>query len=209
MHARSVALLCAVAAAVALACNAAVASAGSVVDDRACHAPGHTSYPFCDTSLSKQARVADLVSRIQDDDKPKLLTARGWPQGTPIGLPYLGVPAHDWGLNCVHGIQSTAVNTSDGTMVAPTSFPNPVGLGASWNMTNTLVMGKIMGVELRAAYLAGATEPSAWSGKAHIGLDCWSPNINVGGTNTQQPRERAPRATVVPRPVVHGWAASA
>lgn len=43
----------------------------------ACVLPGHTSYPFCNTSLSVDERVTDLISRIRDEDKPNLLTARG------------------------------------------------------------------------------------------------------------------------------------
>lgn len=38
---------------------------------------GHDHYPFCNTSLSLDDRVRDLVSRIKDEDKPNLLTARG------------------------------------------------------------------------------------------------------------------------------------
>ena len=60
-----------------------------------------------------------------------------------------------------------------------TSFPNPNSLGASWNMTNVRVMGGYIGREARALWLAGATETRAWSGRALIGLDCWSPNINI------------------------------
>lgn len=40
-------------------------------------------------------------------------------------------------------------------------------------------MGAIIGRELRALWLVGATEASSWSGKPHAGLDCWSPNINI------------------------------
>ena len=48
-------------------------------------------YPFCDTSRSTDARVADLVSRIRREDKAMLLTARAM-----LPLPYLGVPAYYW-----------------------------------------------------------------------------------------------------------------
>ncbi len=95
----------------------------------ACVLPGHTSYPFCNTSLELTARVYDLITRIQDTDKPNLLTARGCSQckkqagdlqhdgdganrafdnsdgGRLDGyqeqqsLPYLGVPAYYWGTN--------------------------------------------------------------------------------------------------------------
>jgi hypothetical protein len=44
-------------------------------------------------------------------------------------------------------------------------------------MSNAKVMGGYIGRETRALWLAGATETSAWSGRALIGLDCWSPNM--------------------------------
>ena len=36
----------------------------------------HDHYPFCNTSLPLNERVHDLVGRIHESDKPKLLTAR-------------------------------------------------------------------------------------------------------------------------------------
>ena len=138
------------------------------VDTRACQPP-HDKYPFCDVSLPLEDRVGDLVSRIPDEAKPHLLTARGWPQGNVRNLTKeVGVPAFDWGLNCIHGVQSTCKGS-----VCPTSFPNPNSLGASFNMTNVLAMGHYIGSEARALWLAGVTETSSWSGRAHVGLDCW------------------------------------
>ena len=67
---------------------------------------GHDHYPFCNRSLSIDARVADLVSRIDDELKPNLLTARYRPAGasfaTGQALPDLGVPGYYWGSNCIH-----------------------------------------------------------------------------------------------------------
>jgi hypothetical protein len=39
--------------------------------------PPHDVYPFCNVSLPVVERVNDLVRRINDTDKPNLLTARG------------------------------------------------------------------------------------------------------------------------------------
>lgn len=159
------------------------------------HRPPHDKYPFCDTSLTIEARVADLVGRIPDAKKAHLLTARGWPQGHPETLEEIGVPAHDWGLNCIHGVQSSCYHDpATGRDVCATSFPNPNALGAAFNMTNVLVMGQYIGRETRALRLAGATESSTWSGRALIGLDCWSPNININrdprwGRNQEVPGE--------------------
>ena len=66
------------------------------VETRACQPP-HDHYPFCDTTLSIDDRVNDLVSRIDLSDKGPLLTARGWPQGNiSQALQHLGVPGFDW-----------------------------------------------------------------------------------------------------------------
>ena len=61
--------------------------------------PPHDHYVFCDTTLPVEARVADLVQRINDSDKPNLLTARGTGgSGQHIqAIPALGVPGYYWG----------------------------------------------------------------------------------------------------------------
>jgi hypothetical protein len=130
--------------------------ANFTVDTRACQPP-HDKYPFCDPARSLSDRVGDLISRIPDgapprrcaiwqraiwptrwltrgvarraDAKPHLLTARGWPQGNIRNLSDIGVPAFDWGLNCIHGTQSTCKGE-----ICPTSFPNPNSLGATWSV---------------------------------------------------------------------------
>ena len=66
------------------------------ISDRACSKPGLTAFPFCNVSLPRAARIADLVSRLADAEKPGLLTARGWPQGNVQNISRLGVPAFDW-----------------------------------------------------------------------------------------------------------------
>lgn len=62
--------------------------------------PPHDAYPFCDTTLAVEARVADLVKRINDSDKPNLLTARGTGgSGKYVqAIPALGVPGYYCGL---------------------------------------------------------------------------------------------------------------
>ena len=51
-------------------------------------------------------RVLDLVKRVNDSDKPNLLTARGLGGGGSKmqSLPALGVPAYYWGTNCLHSL---------------------------------------------------------------------------------------------------------
>ena len=160
------------------------------MDMRACQT-GKDHYKFCDTSLSKTERLEDLVQQLKDEEIPPILTARANQQSGYKNVSRLGVPAYDWGGNCIHGVQSTCV--SDGTQTyCPTSFPNPVNLGASFNQSMWNTMGSVIGIELRALWLAGGAE--FFDAAPYIGLDCWSPNININrdprwGRNQEVPGE--------------------
>lgn len=61
----------------------------STISDRACQAP-FDKFPFCDTTLSIDARVDDLVSRIHNEEKGPLMTARGDPRGNLFNLTRIG-----------------------------------------------------------------------------------------------------------------------
>ena len=145
-------------------------------DTRACQPP-FDALPFCDTRRSVDERVDDLIARIWAANAsviPAMLTARN--KGASA-LPSLGLPEYDWGLNCIHGVQSSCVMLADNmTLKCPTSFPNPVNYGSAWNKSLTYEMGRVVGLEARALWLLGAVEESPG---IHIGLDCWSPNINI------------------------------
>ncbi|KAG6609706.1 family 3 glycoside hydrolase [Phytophthora cinnamomi] len=133
--------------------------------------------------MSVSARVEDLLARLPMDEKATLLTARASPRGN---MSSIGLPEYNWGANCVHGVQSTC-----GTN-CPTSFPNPVNLGAIFDPQVVLEMAQTVGWELRGLWLEGARENYATG--PHLGLDCWSPNININrdprwGRNTETPSE--------------------
>ena len=157
-------------------------SPGHTKATRAC-LPGVTDhYPFCNTSLSITERVNNLISLLKPEEMPTLLTAReggGGSPGPPGNITRIGLPEYDWGVNCIHGVQTTCNKNTKGEVVCPTSFPNPNALGAMFNRTMFREIGAIIGLELRALWLQGATEASSWSGRPHAGLDCWSPNINI------------------------------
>ncbi|GMH92933.1 hypothetical protein TL16_g12494 [Triparma laevis f. inornata] len=143
---------------------------------RACSTPETNTYPFCDETLTTQNRVNDLIQRLTLDQKAKMMTARQSPDG---GVKELGVPEYDWGTNCIHGVQSRCtVPDEDGPGLCATTFPNPIGLGASFNRTLFRSMASVIGLELRALWLQGVGENHDGN-LPHIGLDCWSPNINI------------------------------
>jgi len=152
------------------------------VTTRACQGK-FLSLPYCDTSLPLDQRVEDFIQRLWENASwiPPQLTARHGGGGNPgptDAIPELGLPEYDWGLNCIHGVQSGCVS-SGGKVYCPTSFMNPVNFGATWNDSQVFIMGTVIAEETRALWLAGAQEESSWSGRPHIGLDLWSPNINL------------------------------
>jgi beta-D-xylosidase 4 len=143
-------------------------------DTRACQPP-HDAYPFCNSALSLDERVNDLIERIwlvANESIPLLLTARSMGKNN---ISALGVPEYDFGLNSIHGVQSSCL-LSEGTTYCPTSFANPVNFGSSWNKSGIFELGRTVGIEGRALWLAGAVEQGP---RNHIGLDTWSPNINI------------------------------
>ena len=128
------------------------------------------SYKFCDTKLSIEDRVNNLISLLTLEEKAKLLTARESPLNF---IPRLGIPEYDWGANCIHSAQARC-----GSACA-TVFPEPNALGASFNKTLISNMSFAIGLELRSLWLQGLGEDHS-SNLPHLGLDCWSPTINIG-----------------------------
>jgi beta-glucosidase-like glycosyl hydrolase len=156
-------------------------NSNKTVETRACQPP-HDSYLFCNVSFPLEDRVDNLISLLKTEEIPLFMKARlggGGSPGPANNISRIGLPEYDWGVNCIHGVQTNCLQNSKGETMCPTSFPNPNALGASFNASMWRTMGSIIGVELRALWLAGATEASTWSGKPHAGLDCWSPNVNI------------------------------
>ena len=60
-----------------------------------------------------------------------------------------------------------------------TVFPEPNALGATFNKSLIRNISVAIGLELRALWLEGMGENHA-SNLPHVGLDCWSPTVNIG-----------------------------
>ena len=99
----------------------------TTLDTRACQAP-HDTLGFCNVSAPLAARAAALTALLRDDEILPQLTARHGGGGSPgpaSNVSRLGLPEFDWGLNAIHGVQSSCVGLADGSIVCPVSFPNP------------------------------------------------------------------------------------
>ena len=108
-----------------------VAATNTTTTSRACQ--NNNPAPYCNPALSLDERIDDLIERLWNTSStkiPDLLTAR---TKNNSALPALSIPEYDWGLNCIHGVQSGCVRMPDGTVLCPTSFMNPVNFGFMFN----------------------------------------------------------------------------
>ena len=134
---------------------------------RACSQPEVRALPFCNTSLPRAARVADLVARLSLSELASQLQAR-----SSAAVPRLGLPPFYWGSNNLHGISGSNCRP---TGRCPVSWPDGVAMTASFNETAWRLMGAVAGVEMRALYNvveANASSPG-------LGLTSWGPTINL------------------------------
>jgi beta-glucosidase len=82
-------------------------------------------------------------------------------------IPRLQVPAYDWWSEALHGVANAGIATV---------FPEPIGLGATFDSPLIHNMAIIIGTEGRAKH-----DQAVRAGRRDImeGLDFWSPNINI------------------------------
>eukprot|EP00041_Stephanoeca_diplocostata_P027569 m.760704 g.760704 ORF g.760704 m.760704 type:complete len:805 (-) comp23202_c0_seq2:335-2749(-) len=157
----------------AIVCCVVIASTRAQPGKTACvPGGGYDHFPFCNTSLSIDDRVRDLLGRIPDETKPNLLTARGGPHGQQ-SYPDLGVPAYYWGSNCIH---SSMFNRCTDTGRCSTSFPSGPSWAATFDRALMKSMAAVIAKEQRAAFNMGNFSDNGSEG---LGLECWGPVINL------------------------------
>ena len=117
---------------------------------------------YLDTKLSPEQRATDLVHRMTLEEKASQLVNQA------RAIPRLGVPAYDWWSEALHGVAREGV----------TEFPEPVGLGATFDPAAVKRMAEAIGVEGRVKH-AMALKAQGGSSDIFEGLDFWAPNINI------------------------------
>jgi len=122
--------------------------------------PADAKLAYLDPSLPAEQRAADLVSRMTLEEKGTQLLNQA------RAVPRLNIPAYDWWSEALHGV---AVN---GT----TEFPEPIGLGATFDTPTIHEMAVAISTEGRIKHVQDVR-----AGHSNIfeGLDFWSPNINI------------------------------
>jgi beta-glucosidase len=119
-------------------------------------------YPFQNPSLSIEKRVNDLVSRLTLDEKIYQML-----NSTPA-IERLGIPAYDWWNECLHGVARTPFKV--------TSYPQAIGMAATFDINALHTMGDYTAEEGRAIYNESMKNNDH---KRYLGLTYWTPNINI------------------------------
>ena len=117
------------------------------------------SFPICNLSLPAHQRAADLISRMTIDEKASWLSNAVQP------IPRLGLPTYQWWNEALHGVMLWKPHPG---VVATTSFPAPLSLAATFNLSLIHHIASVISTEARAASNGNAT-----------GLDFFTPNINI------------------------------
>jgi beta-glucosidase len=97
--------------------------------------------PFRDTALPMEKRIDNLLSLMTLDEKISCL-------GTRTGVPRLGVP--NFGSSeGIHGLQQRGGGNTQRAAITTTQFPQPPGMGESWDPELVRQAGGVEGYEAR------------------------------------------------------------
>jgi beta-glucosidase len=119
-------------------------------------------FPFQNPALPIEKRVDNLVSLLTLDEKINQMV------NNAPAIPRLGIPAYNWWNETLHGVARSPYHV--------TSYPQAIGLAATWNPQSLQFMADYCAVEGRAIY-----NDSQKKGKTgiYLGLTYWTPNINI------------------------------
>jgi beta-glucosidase len=106
-------------------------------------------------------RVTDLVRQMTLEEKVSQM------KDVAPAIPRLGIPEYNWWNEALHGVARSGLATS---------FPQAIGLAATWNDSLIFRMATAISDEARAKYHEYIR---ADSHQRYQGLTFWSPNINL------------------------------
>ncbi len=120
---------------------------------------GEPQPAYLNPALPVDQRVHDLVARMTLDEKASQVVHDA------AAIPRLQIPVYNWWTEALHGV---AVGTA-------TVFPEPIGLAASFDEPLIHNVGTAIAIEARAKH----HEQLRHGNYLGVGLDFWSPNINI------------------------------
>ncbi len=116
---------------------------------------------YKDPHQLQERRVQDLLKRMSLEEKASQMHNK-----TPA-IERLGIPAYDWWNEALHGVARAGLATS---------FPQPIGLAATFNKSAIEEMGKMISDEARAKHHQFAKDGKR---EIYMGLTFYSPNVNI------------------------------
>lgn len=116
---------------------------------------------YLNSKLPVEIRVQDLLKRMTLEEKASQIN------NTSPAIKRLNVPEYNWWNEALHGVARAGLATS---------FPQPIGLAATFNSDAIYKMGVMVSDEARAKYHQFIRE-----GKRGLyeGLTFYSPNVNI------------------------------
>ena len=117
--------------------------------------------PYQNQSLPFDQRVADLVGRMTLEEKVSQM------KDVAPAIPRLNIPEYNWWNEALHGVARSGLATS---------FPQAIGMAATWNDSLMFRMATVISDEGRAKYHEYIRNNSH---ARYQGLTFWSPNINI------------------------------
>ena len=131
---------------------------------------GAAGYPFQNTALAPQARIANMLSLMTVDEKIDALS-------TDSGVARLGIPSFG-STEGIHGVVRRGDQDHQKSRITTTQFPQPPGMGASWDPALVRRAGAVQSTEARyitqsAAYQKPAPQPMLmqWGPQADLARD--------------------------------------
>jgi beta-glucosidase len=115
---------------------------------------------YLNPALPIDQRVDDLVSRMTLEEKASQVV-RG-----AVAIPRLHIPAYNWWTEGLHGVARAGTATV---------FPEPIGLGATFDTSLIKQMATVVGIEVRAKHEHEIRQQNF----THVALDVWAPTINI------------------------------
>jgi beta-glucosidase len=121
----------------------------------------NTNHSWYNPKIPLEQRVDALVGAMTRREK----IAQTLHYAPPI--PRLGVPAHNWWNECLHGVARAGVATV---------FPQAIGMAASFNEKLMYEVADAISDEARAKHHQAARQGNRGM---YFGLTYWTPNINI------------------------------
>ncbi|MCR4788127.1 MAG: glycoside hydrolase family 3 C-terminal domain-containing protein [Lachnospiraceae bacterium] len=119
--------------------------------------------PFYDPSLGIEEKLDLLVKELTLDEKFNMLASGS------DGVERLGIPDCRLGGEAAHGVEARNDQNRIGEPDLTTSFPQPIGMSASWDKEAIKAAGRIVGKESRIDY-----HIRKWGG-----ISRWAPTIDL------------------------------